>query len=225
MFVCRRPCIASVACDSLISLMLSSLAAIPSRRPAADSYVATSIRNSCATRVSKIRNRLSCGINTYRQTYEKNKTKIVSQAKGHCNIDVVKMRIYRNPNSICFLWYSSPNAVPKPEVHVRFAFGIYDSGPERCPLTFVTVINVDLNVAASTFHDTASRLKVIGKLGMPKVLTPRVRFIRLIGSCLSCLSCFSGFMAAGTFPNRTTLHVLSNRKFKSSETLLTRKTG
>jgi len=61
--------------------------------------------------------------NKYRQTYEK---KIVSQAKGHCNIDVVKMRIYRNPNSICFLWYSASNAVPKPEVlcYVPFAFGI-----------------------------------------------------------------------------------------------------
>jgi len=48
------------------------------------------------------------------------------------------------------------------------SFGICDSEPERYPLTFVTVINVDLNVAASTFHGTASRFMVIGKLGMPK---------------------------------------------------------
>jgi len=151
--------------------MLSSLAAIPSH-----SLLQTAILlppyGTVVRRANKQNSKQVQLWNKYvqRQTYEKNKTKIVSQAKGHCNIDVVKMRIYRNPNSICFLWYSSSNAVRKPDVlcYVPFAFGIYDSGPERYPLTSVTVINVYLNVAASTFHDTASRLTVIGKLGMPK---------------------------------------------------------
>jgi len=120
--------------------MLSSWAAIPSRSLLQIAILLPPY-GTVVRRANKQNSKQVKLWNKYVQAdFEKNKTKIVSQAKGHCNIDVVKMRIYRNPNSICFLWYSSSNAVPKPEVlcYVSFAFGIGDSGPERYPLTSVT---------------------------------------------------------------------------------------